>query len=112
MSAFLFLYRIESRSASPEEMQRQMTKWMAWMQDLSEKGHLKDAGQPLDLTGKVVKGVDQATVLDGPYAETKDLVCGFSIIEAQDIDQAAELAAGCPILCGGGMVEVRPVIKM
>jgi hypothetical protein len=96
---------------TPERAQQSMQRWMAWMRELDAKGHLKDRGQPLERTGKVVRG-QQKTVTDGPYTETKDLVGGFTIVEASDIDQAVELSRGCPILEGGGTVEVRPVMKM
>ncbi|BDI32753.1 hypothetical protein CCAX7_48040 [Capsulimonas corticalis] len=112
MSDFIFLYRMEGRSAEPDEMRRRMDHWMAWMKDLSDRGYIKDYGQPLELGGKVLQGGERTTVLDGPYAETKDLVCGFTIVEARDLDHAAELAGGCPVLAGGGMVEVRPVLKL
>jgi hypothetical protein len=96
---------------TPERAQQSMQRWMAWMRELDAKGHLKDRGQPLERTGKVVRG-QQKTVTDGPFTETKDLVGGFTIVEASDIDQAVELSRGCPILEGGGTVEVRPVMKM
>ena len=51
-------------------------------------------------------------VTDGPYAEAKDLVAGFMIVKARDLAEAAELSKGCPILEGGGSVEVRPVLPM
>ena len=88
-----------------------MQRWMAWMNDLDKKGHLKDRGQPLERTGKVVRG-QQKTVTDGPFTEAKDLVGGFTLVEARDIDQAVELSRGCPVLEGGGSVEVRPVMEM
>ena len=110
MSEFLFLYRGGDQSGSPEQMQQQMQKWMAWMKDLGEKGHIKDRGQPLEMTGKVV--TDKQTVTDGPYVETKDVVGGYTLILADDLAHAAELVKGCPILDGGGLVEVRPVRKM
>jgi hypothetical protein len=88
-----------------------MQKWMGWLKQLADKGHIKDMGHPLDRTGKLVKGA-QKTVTDGPYAETKDIVGGYSLIEAKDLDQAATLASGCPIFETGGLVEVRPVMKM
>jgi hypothetical protein len=96
---------------SPERAQQNMQRWMAWMRELETKGHLKDRGQPLERTGKVVRG-QQRSVIDGPYTESKDLIGGFTIVEATDIDQAVELSHGCPILEGGGSVEVRPVMKM
>jgi hypothetical protein len=111
MSEFMYVYRGGNRSGTPEQMQQQMQKWVAWMKELSEKGHLKDPGNPLEMTGKIVKGKERA-VTDGPYAETKDIVCGFTVVVAQDLAQAVELSAGCPILEGGGLVEVRPILKM
>ena len=49
---------------------------------------------------------------DGPYAEAKDLVAGFIVVEANDLAEAVELSTGCPMFDGGGSVEVRPVMKM
>ena len=107
MSEFTFLFRGRKKSGSPEEMQKHFQQWTAWFKKLGEKGHLKDYGHPLEAGGKVVKGKAK-TVNDGPYAEAKDVVGGYSVIEAKDLDQAAELARGCPILEVGGSVEIRP----
>jgi hypothetical protein len=116
VSQFLFLYRMnpEERQAAmgtPERAQQNMQRWMAWMKELDAKGHLKDRGQPLEQTGRIVRG-QQKTVTDGPFAETKDVIGGFSVVEAKDIDEAVSLSQGCPILQGGGAVEVRPVMRM
>ena len=115
MSEFVYLFRsteAEQREAmgTPERAQRSLQTWLAWIRDLEAKGHLKDPGQPLDRAGAVVRG-KQKVVTDGPYAETKDLVLGFIVIEAKDLEQAVELAKGCPIVEGGGSVEVRAVMK-
>lgn len=111
MSEYVFLYRGGARDGSPAEMQQVMQKWMSWLKDLADKGHLKDKGQPLERTGKLVKG-RQKTITDGPFAEAKDVVGGYTLIEARDLDQAAELSKGCPILERDGDVEVRPVMKL
>lgn len=111
MSEFTFLYRGGNTQASPEQMQKTMEKWMAWFKELGAKGHVKNPGHPLEGAGKVVRG-SQKTVTDGPFAEAKDIVGGFSLIEARDLDQAAELSKGCPILEAGGSVEVRPIRQM
>jgi len=111
MSEFLFLYRGGEAQRSPERMQQMMQKWMAWLKELGEKGHIKDQGQPLERTGKVVRG-RQKTVTDGPFAEAKDVVGGYTIVQARDLEQAAELSKGCPIFEADGAVEVRPVMKM
>jgi hypothetical protein len=110
MSEFLFLYRGGERPESPAQMQANMQRWMAWMEKLGASGNLKDRGQPLDAGGKTVKG-KQKSVTDGPYAE-KDVVGGFSIVEAKDIAHAVELSLACPIFETGGAVEVRPVMTM
>jgi hypothetical protein len=111
MSEFLYVFRGGSgRSSSPEQMQQMMQKWMAWMKDLGAKGHIKDPGHPLEPAGKLVSG-NRKTVTDGPYAE-KDVVGGYTLIEARDLAQAAELSFGCPILEVGGSVEVRPIMLM
>ncbi len=88
MSQFVYLYRGAERGRSPEKMQEMMQKWTAWMKQLTEKGHIKDPGQPLEQTGKLVKGKQKA-VTDGPFAETTDIVGGYTLIEARDLDQAA-----------------------
>jgi len=116
MSQFIYLYRMadtaqREATGTPAQAQQSMQRWMEWMRQLDAQGHLKDRGQPLERAGKVVRG-QQKTVTDGPYAEAKDLVGGFTIVEAKDIDQAAQLAGGCPILESGGSVEIRPVMKM
>ncbi|MBI3721033.1 MAG: hypothetical protein HY248_00640 [Fimbriimonas ginsengisoli] len=111
MSEFTYLFRGRDRTASPEQMQRTMEKWVAWFKDLGAKGHLKDPGHPLEATGKVVKG-NQKVVSDGPFAEAKDVVGGYIVVEAKDLDHALELSKGCPILDIGGSVEVRPIEKL
>jgi len=111
MNEFVFLYRGGEAGRSPERAQQVMQKWMAWFKELAEKGHIKDRGQPLERTGKLVNG-KRKTVIDGPFAEAKDVVGGYTLILANDLDQAAELSKGCPILEVDGQVEVRPVMKL
>ncbi len=112
MSQFLYLYRGRpDGQPSPEEAQQIMQKWMTWLKGLGESGHLKDQGQPLEPGGKVVKGKAK-TITDGPFAEAKDIVGGYTLVEASDINQAVELSKGCPILEVGGTVEVRPIMIM
>ena len=111
MAQFLYLIRNGEQSpSSPEKMQQQMQRWVAWMKELGDKGHLKDPGQPIEASGKLVRGKGKKTITDGPYAE-KDLVGGYMIVEAESLAHAAELSSGCPIFEAGGAVEVRPVMK-
>ena len=111
MSQFVFLYRGGATRQSPEQYQQRMSKWLAWMKELGEKGHIQSPGHPLERSGKIVAGKGKS-VTDGPFAETKDVVGGYTLIEARDIDQAVELSKGCPIFDVDGAVEVRPVMKV
>jgi len=110
MSEFLYIYRGGRRGQTPEESQQIMQKWLNWMKDLTSSGNLKDPGQPLEEEGKVVNA--KGTITDGPYAEAKDLVGGFTLVEAETLQRAAQLAGNCPILEVGGSVEIRPIMKM
>lgn len=113
MSEFVFLFRATDAGrlaamGTPEAAQQSIQTWLAWIHELEAKGHLKDRGLPLQPTGKVVSGKDNV-ITDGPYAESKDLLLGFIIIQARDVDEAAQIAGGCPIVAGGGSVEIRPI---
>ncbi len=117
MANFMYLFRGDPaayRSVSAEQMQQQMQqamkKWMAWKDALDKNGHIKQLGERLDATGKVVRGNSKA-VTDGPFVEVKDSVQGYMLVEAKDMDQAVELAKGCPIL-EYGTVEIRPIVSM
>lgn len=114
MSDFVFLFRSTDAGAreamgTPERAQKSMEAWFRWIGELESQGYLKERGQPLERTGKIVR---EKLVTDGPFVEAKDIVLGFMIISARDVAQAAEIARGCPIVVGGGTVEVRPVMQM
>lgn len=112
MTDYVFIYRGGDTTGSPEELQRRMQKWITWMQALAEAGHLKDRGHPLEGTGKTVRG-RQKSVVDGPFAEAKDAIGGFTLIHARDLDAAVEISKGCPIFeADSGAVEVRPIRQM
>ena len=114
MSKFMYLFRSNPaafRSMSPEQMQQTMKKWMDWKDMLEKNGHVKEFGERLDGTGKVVRGKAKA-VTDGPYVEVKDSIQGYMLVAAMDMDQALELARDCPILERDGTVEIRPFVSM
>lgn len=114
MSEFVYLFRTspeahQEHMGTPERAQQSMEGWLTWIRELEANGQLKNHGQPLDRTGKVVRG-QRKLITDGPYAEAKDLVAGFIIVEARDLAHAVEIAKGCPMLEGDGSVEIRPVL--
>lgn len=109
MAKFLFVYRRGNDLANkmaPEEMQQHMQKWQNWITEALQKGWMIDSGDALTQEGRVVR---ETVVKDGPFVEAKEIVGGFSIIQADTIQAAAQLAKGCPALPVGGSVEVRPL---
>jgi hypothetical protein len=112
MTEFTFLYRGGSRStSSPDEMQKVYQKWTLWFDTLKKSGSLVNIGHPLEDEGSRIDGASKV-VSDGPFAEAKDVIGGFSIVTAANLSAATELAKGCPILQSGGSVEVRPIMRM
>jgi len=112
MASFMLIFRGGGSSTdSPEQLQQHMQKWMTWFEGLTKSGVYQGAGAPLVPAGKVVRGT-RRTVTDGPYAEAKDLVGGYAIVEAKDLDAAVEIARGCPTYEKDGAVEIRPVRAM
>jgi hypothetical protein len=111
MAEFLYLYRGGAEPKSPAEGQETMQKWMAWMKELGAAGHLKEVGAPLERTGKLVSGAKKV-VSDGLFVEAKDMIGGYTLVTAKDLDEAVEAAKGCPIFEVNGAVEVRPILQM
>jgi hypothetical protein len=108
MAKFLFVYRGSNEvyaKMTPEQRQQNMEKWGNWIREALQKGWMVDPGQALTQEGRVVKG--NRVVTDGPFVESKEIVGGFSIVQADTIAAAAELAKECPALLAGGSVEVR-----
>jgi hypothetical protein len=117
MSEFVLVYRSTNEAYreamdSPERAEQTMAKWQAWFRDMTEKGQLKNRGLPLDRSSGKVIGPKKKTITDGPYAESKEVVGGFSIVEAEDLMEAAQIGSGCPVLDIGGSVEVRAVMQL
>lgn len=94
---------------SAEAQQAHMQKWFAWVEKLSKEGRYV-AGEALLPGGKTIKGAKKV-VTDGPFAEGKEIVGGFFVVNAKDINEATEMAKACPDYELGGIVEVREVVK-
>lgn len=112
MEKFMFIFHGGiPPTASPEEMQANMGKWMAWVEKLSKGGQYV-AGDPLLPGGKLVKGAKGKTVTDGPYTEGKEVVGGYIIVNAKDYDEAVSFTADYPDYEHGGSIQVRQVMKI
>ena len=112
MEKFMFIFQGNPATpqGSPEQMQAHMGKWMAWIDKLTKEGRY-EAGEPLLPGGKLVAGKNK-TVTDGPYTEGKEVVGGFFLIKAKDINEAVEIAKDCPDFELGASVQVRQVLKI
>jgi len=112
MSEFLFLFK-GGRPYIPdtprETMKIQMEAWAKWSAGLREQGRLV-ATDRLSNERKIVSG--KTMVTDGPYAEGKEIVGGYMIIKANDLNEAIEVSKDCPIFEYNGVVEVREIVKM
>jgi hypothetical protein len=93
-------------------MQATMQRWQAWLKDVEKKGRLVTLGQPLADPGSAVVTDAKGSFNDGPYAETKDIVGGYTVVKANDLAEAISLTKGHPIFDQGGLIEVRPIAKM
>lgn len=90
---------------SAEDMQAEIQQWMQWIGGIAQQGKLVGTEQLLPI-GKTINGAD-GVITDGPYAEVKEIIGGYLILNAESLDEAIQLAQGCPILALGGKVEVR-----
>jgi hypothetical protein len=118
MAKFLLLLRdnpAEFRSLSPAEMQRIIGEYRAWAEGLRTRNQLHNSNKLMDDAGKVVQhNGASVTLKDGPYAETKEVIGGYFLIEAPDYAAAVEIARGCPHVRPGsnGTIEVRQIQEM
>jgi hypothetical protein len=104
---FMFLFR-GGRQAPEDEMEARMAKWGTWMDDLGD--HFVGGG-PLDEDGRILDskhGEPEKGILANGDAE----VGGYIVIKADSIDDAVDLARGCPIYEVDGIVEVREIVRM
>jgi len=116
---YMFLIYTKERSmeaASPEEQARIAAEHWALMEETGRRQIFRGA-EPLQPTStattvRIEKG--KALVTDGPFAETKEQLAGYYILDCKDLDEALEWAARIPTGCGGGTgcVEVRPIREM
>jgi hypothetical protein len=97
------------KGLSPEEMQKVSEQWMAWFKRLTEQGKVV-AGNPLEREGKIVSGKNGRIVADGPFAESKEAIGGYFLLNVGSLDEAVAIAQQCPGLPYGAKVEVRPVM--
>jgi hypothetical protein len=110
MEKYMFLFRGgDVGKLSPKDQEAQMQKWLAWVEKLTKENRYL-SGEPLLPGGKTI--THKKTVTDGPFAESKEVIGGFFIVHAKNLEEAVQMAKDAPDFELGGSVEVREVMKM
>jgi hypothetical protein len=110
MQYMLLIYETEGRERGSQEYAQLMREYMAFTEDIVKSGNFK-AGDPLEPTSSAttVRARNGKTIAtDGPFAETKEQLGGYYLVEAKDLDEAIALASRIPA-ARTGSIEVRPV---
>jgi hypothetical protein len=87
--------------------------WMPWAREMETRGVILHDGaqlQPVSTATTVRTNGDEVLVADGPFAETKEVILGYDVIECADLDEAIFAASRHPVAREGGVVEVRPIL--
>ncbi|MGV0751368.1 YciI family protein [Empedobacter brevis] len=113
MKQFLVLLHEDVKKMSelsPKEMEELANAHMNWAAKLAEKGHFI-SGDGLHEKGMLITGKD-SVVKDGPYLESKEIIGGYYLVQANDLETIVALAKECPTHLYGGTTEIRPIMEM
>ncbi len=108
MPKYLCLIRGEAlcgAKVSPSEMQEIAMQFIGWMKGMEEQGRLHGHARLHSEEGKILDGRKPGVVIDGPYAETKEIIGGYWVIDADSYEHAVELSDGIPL--SNGLLEIR-----
>jgi len=108
----MMIFRMDKsnvKEQSPKEMQESISHWQNWIGGIAAQEKFISTNQ-LGFEAKVLNS--DSSITDGPFAEIKEIVGGYIIVKANSLDEAVEMANGCPILFIGGTVEVRDVMQL
>ena len=92
-----------------EDARQALDSMMAWVDGLLKKG-IASSSSPLARMGKIVAGKNGSSITDGPFTEAKEVVGGYIVVNAPDLDAAAAIASQCPLLEHGVTLDVRAMI--
>lgn len=113
MKKFLLLLHEDIKqmsNLSPKEMEELGKSHMAWANKLAESGNLI-LGDGLHENGVLISGKN-SVVKDGPYLESKEVIGGYYLLQAEDLETVIKLAKECPCHLWGGTTEIRPIMDM
>ena len=95
------------KDLSAEDIQKRLNQFTAWVQRLTDEGKIK-GGYPLAFEGKIV--ARRKAITDAPLAESKEAIAGQIVIQADSLEEAAEIAKGAPCLDYGQTIEIRAIV--
>jgi hypothetical protein len=97
MNQFLIIVKgCDQATASPEEMQKRMTLFGEWVQKVLDGRYV--SGAPLeDFDARLLKSKKEV-LTDGPFMDSKEMISGYMIIRAEDIEEAVALTKECPLV--------------
>lgn len=110
MKEYLLILRDEDAqwdTYSPDQIQSTLEHFFRWNDELRSRDALVASGKLTDDLGVTLRSRKGSIVIDGPYSEAKEAVAGYYQIRAASIEEATEIAHGCPILTYGGTIEIR-----
>jgi hypothetical protein len=110
MKRFMLLIREDLKrleNLSNEELHDDIQVMTGWVEELTKTGNFI-AGDPLETGFRLATATK--VLSDGPFIEAKEAVSGYTLIKAENLDQAADLAMSCPLVQSGVVkIEVRPI---
>jgi hypothetical protein len=105
---FVFLFRQPALNSNPEKLEEIHKKWNDWIGGIAAQGKIAGNGLHLTPGGSVLKA--GGVVTDGPFVEIREILGGFIVVKADNMDDAITLAHGCPAIDEGGSVEIRSAV--
>jgi hypothetical protein len=109
---YLLLFRSANwdKGLSPQQLEDAMNRFLAWFDELKQQGKVK-IGQPLEREGKIISGKNGRSVADGPFAESKEAIGGYFLLQVDNLEEAVAIAQQCPMLEYDSTLEVRPIAE-
>jgi hypothetical protein len=111
-NGYMLLYRSGEwyNKLSHGELQELINQNKAWFEGLTAQGKAKP-GRALERKGAIVSAVNGRIVTDGPFAESKEAIGGYLVLDVETIEEAIAIAQSSPGLAYGGSIEVRPLAE-
>jgi hypothetical protein len=111
-NGYLLLYRSNEwyEALSHEEIQKVISQNKAWIERLTAQGKAKP-GHALERKGATISGKNGRLVSDGPFAESKEAIGGYLLLDVETIEEAIAIAQSSPSLPYGTSIEVRPLAE-